>query len=71
MVRLIPRTVHADATCCGVRNPSSFAVDLSPNPITAMHFEHSTHGLGWHIEAAQLFEHARVFFSFVVNDLPH
>jgi hypothetical protein len=36
-----------------------------------MHFEHSTHGLGLHIEAAQLFEQARVSFRSVVKLLPH
>jgi hypothetical protein len=38
--------------------------------MVAMHFEHSTHGLGWHIEAAQLREHVFVRLSLLEKDLP-
>jgi hypothetical protein len=36
-----------------------------------MHFEHSSHGSGFAMYAAQLFEQARVSFRSVVKLFPH
>jgi hypothetical protein len=68
---LIPRTDHADPIEANETIPMSLAADFSPSPIAAMHFEHSNHGKGFAMNAAQLFEQARVSFRSVVKLLPH